>query len=326
MSTLPAAPPSAIGKDGTPAFGRYIEPIDSPDLAIRPWQRPRLKEWHYTSLSTPRLFFAFGLVQLGYVANAFAYWVDHERPGPAREYSAISPLGRHLRFSESSTRGITRWKRKDARFTISYEPRLTQIHVDVKAGDQRLFGDVRIVSDESLALLFDLGGGRPAYTHKAAGLRAGGSLRLGDEALIIDGLATVDWTRSLASRRTVWKWASFAGTSGGRRVGLNLSADIYDDPAGESQENAFWIDGKVHPLGGVVFDVPQEPGAQDWRIRSRSGDDVDLTFRPMGARAQHLDLKILRSNFVQPYGRFTGRVLNIDVDVFGVVEDHDSIW
>jgi hypothetical protein len=35
----------------------------------------------------------------------------------------------------------------------------------------------------------------------------------------------------------------------GRTVALNLSADVYDDAHGDSQENAVWIDGRTFAVG-----------------------------------------------------------------------------
>ncbi len=82
---------------------------------------------------------------------------------------------------------------------------------------------------------------------QAAGMPVEGSFRWGDEELRFtkaDSFATLDWTRSHATRETTWKWASFAGLASTRAgdvsVGLNLSAEVYED-----KENAFWLNGKV---------------------------------------------------------------------------------
>lgn len=368
-------PPRAARIDGVWQWGRYRHPIPSPDLGVSWVRRFRLKEWHYVSVVTDRLYVALGLVQLGYAANAFLYLVDRKQQAAvAREYESLSVLGRHLRFAESSVKGETVWRHRDADVRIAARASSARssvqvsgevpvggsrggldgggpsaglgassgagtgpgagpgagwdVRLDVVLGELPVAGGFHIEAGESLALLADLGGERPAYTHKAAGLRASGSLRLGDESVDLSGgLAIIDWTRSLAARETRWKWASFAGRSGARNVGLNLSAEVYDDERGDSLENAFWLDGRVRPLGGVAFEVPRQPGVEDWRIRSRRGDEVDLVFTPLGARAQHLDLKMVRSDFVQPYGTFRGKVCGQEIrEVFGVVEDHTSVW
>jgi hypothetical protein len=69
-------------------------------------------------------------------------------------------------------------------------------------------------------VVFPLAPDRPAYTHKAGGLPASGALRLGARQIELrDALATLDWTRSLARRRTRWKWASFGRASDGTQSG-----------------------------------------------------------------------------------------------------------
>ncbi|HJL05513.1 MAG TPA: DUF2804 domain-containing protein [Polyangiaceae bacterium LLY-WYZ-15_(1-7)] len=341
-------PPASTRVDGAWQWGRYRAPFRKPDVGATLAKRFRLKEWHYVSLDTERLFLAFGLVQLGYVGNAFLYLVDKKQPTVAKEYTALSLLGRHLDFAESSVGGETRWKRRDAEIRVSWRgprpesgafrgapapelaspPGAWEVRLDLMLGEEHVRGGFRARAAEGLALLHDLGDARPAYTHKAAGLEARGSLRVGEEAIdLAGGLAVSDWTRSLAARETRWKWASFAGRAGGHSLGLNLSAEVYDDANGDSLENALWVDGRVQPLGGVEFDVPPIPGVEDWHIRSREGDEVDLVFRPLGARAQHLDMKVLQSDFVQPYGTFHGHVAGHRVDdLFGVVEDHLSVW
>lgn len=79
-SPLEDAPTTALGPSGI-RFGRYKGPIDSPDFELGLRWRGRLKEWHYSSVSTPRVFFAFGVVRLGFATNVFVYWLDHEREG-----------------------------------------------------------------------------------------------------------------------------------------------------------------------------------------------------------------------------------------------------
>jgi hypothetical protein len=83
----------------------------------------------------------------------------------------------------------------------------------------------------------------------------------------------------------------------------------------------------VTPLAGVRFDVPSDPRGEPWRISSREGAAVDLDFEPVGAREEHNHFGVVRSDFVQPYGRFSGSVHGHDVSgCFGVVETHRSVW
>ena len=201
---------------------------------------------------------------------------------------------------------------------------------------RRLHGDIcvaRPAGSQSLALAHPLGRAQPAYTHKEAGLPAQVDLWLGDEIIAGPALASLDWTVGWMARDTRWKWASTAWlTRDGRRAGLNLSAEVYEDVTGAGRENALWLDGQVWPLSGVRFELPARPDEERWRIFSPGDDTVELRFQPQGARREALHLGLIVSSFVQPYGRFSGYVhppggprLELDGAV-GVVEDHHSRW
>ena len=335
--SLPDPPPRARERGGY-EWGRYRKPIPVPDLrAPGRLGRLRLKEWSFLSVTSDRWFLAFAVVQLGYVGNAFCYLVDRRDPSRAWEHDAITPLGAGLRIAPSSIAGRSRfdWRGAhiDVRWTGAWE---VQLDLPLRCGGEqrRLHGGLRVEAEEALALLHPLRKDRPAYTHKAAGMPASGLLSFQGEEIALDGaLGALDWTRSLALRDTRWKWASFAARAvDGRRVGLNLSAEVYDDAEGASRENAIFVDGRVVPLPGVDFALPVEPTAAPWRVSSRDPGVVDLVFTPSGARAQRLDLALVRSDFVQAFGTWRGTIRAPGVpelgiaDAFGVAEDHYARW
>ena len=309
-------------------LGVYRTPFELAEMSKRGWKRFRLKEWHYLSFTTDDWFVAVGLVQLGYVANLFAYAVDRMHSARVREYGALSPLGAALSFAPSSVRGQTAWQSRSASVCIEANEGW-DVTLDMPLGPERLRGRAHIEARDSLAMLHRLGPSRVAYTHKAAGWPVSGALDLGGRSIRLDGaLGASDWTRSQASRITEWKWASLSALlTDGTPIGLNLSAQVYDDERGHSVENAFWVDGEVRRLSGVTFEVPSRPQTQRWRIHSIHGDEVDLDFEPLGAREEHTNFGIVRTDFVQPYGKFAGRVRGHQIDgAFGVVETHLSVW
>jgi len=321
--TLPLAPP--VAHRGGWLFGRYRSPIAHPAFPRQLSDRWRLKEWQYISVVTPEVFLAFGMVQLGYASSLFLYVVDRVNQR-VMEIEETLPAGAGLTVAPSSVRGATEWRWGPNHIRTTYRDGW-QVLVDVRFGDGTpLTCQLHLADIEALALLHDLGEGRAAYTHKAAGMPTSGSAMLGERVFDLHGgLGVLDWTRSRAKRETVWKWASFASRQGPHALGLNLSAEVYDRQ-GVSEENAYWVDGKVFPLGAVRFELPDE-GARATEAWHLVGDRVDLTFRPLGARSQRLDLRVVRSIFVQPYGAFHGRLGDHVIrDAFGVVEDHQSLW
>lgn len=327
--TLPAAP-SAVFEGGHPNLGPFAGAIPNVDFAGGTLRRLRLKEWHYTAITTERHFVAVALVQLGYVANFFAYVVDRKRPERPAMTERLIPFGRGLRFAASSLSGETRFEHGRDRLRAVQRPDGFAISIDVDLDGRRLSGQFDCLDGSSASLVHRLSHGGIAYTHKATLYRVSGDLRFDGEALLDEGkaLGTLDWTRSEAARVTTWKWASFAGRDvDGREVGLNLSAQVYDDPNGDSLENFLYGRDGVSALGGVVFELPRAPRHMPWRIRSKQGEEVDLIFEPQGARAQDVGLGVIESRFVQPYGTFHGHVRDHRLHgVFGVVEDHHAVW
>ncbi len=353
-SDLSSPPTATIGANREIHFGRFDQPIAKPAIAALGRQcRARTKRWQYTSLTLAEHFVAIAVADLGYAAHAFVYVVRHPQdpgsPQRAIEHASLTltqSLRPALHMAESSIAGTSTWRRRGEHIAITWRTHGRSVavtavpgwHLDLDwpLGTQRLRGQIvvdRPVASRCLALVHPVAPNQPAYTHKEAGLPAVVDLRFGDEAIVGPAVATIDWTVGWMSRETRWKWTSAAWlTPDGRRAGLNLSAQVYDDDAGHSRENAVWLDGQLWPLRGVRYDVPANPASEPWRIRSLGGDEVDLTFHPRGARSERLNVGLIVSEFVQPYGSFTGRIrapngpdLSLD-GVFGVVEDHLSRW
>lgn len=323
-------PPAAVDEGGRIRFGRYAGPIPYVNFGAGRTDFFRKKEWHYTAITTQRHFVAFAVVQLGYVANVFSYVVDRARPETPRTMEALLPLGRGLSFGESSLEGRTLLDRPGQHIDVRYRPDGFHVELDLDVDGARLRGSFDCQAGPGFSLVHALGSGRIAYTHKAATYRVTGTLAHGDVSILpAEGaLGTIDWTRSIARRTTRWKWASLSThAEDGTPLGLNLSADVYDDANGDSEENVFFDGDRTIPLGGVDFQVPRSPRTMPWHVTSRKGAEVELVFTPFGARGQVLDLGVLKSDFVQPYGLFHGRILDRTIDgAFGVVENHLSVW
>lgn len=342
--TVPA-PASLFDGGGALLAGVYRHAIGDPRLPTPAW---RLKEWHYLSVATPECFLALAVVQLGYVANLFAYVVDRADPARPWQCEHLSPLGRALRFAPSSLHGETCWQSRGAQVRLIGETRAgaaeggavgqwrAEIDLLVRRGSEkaeRLQASLQMQGAEALALVHRLPSGGAAYTHKECAQPCTGTMQLRGQRREIRGLASLDWTRSQAERVTRWNWASAAmQLPDGRQLGLNLSALVYDDAAGHSRENAMWLQGRRMDLRGVRFELPAKPDREPWRIQSLSGDEVDLTFRPLGVRRQNLQVGVVASRFIQPYGLFSGHLQPQGhsairfVDAFGVVEDHYAKW
>lgn len=330
--------PSSIVVGSVTNFGRYSGAVDNPNIEPSGmFGGVRLKEWHYLSFSGDEAFVAIAVVQLGYLSKAFAYVIDRRADWRIADYSSITPLGRSVTMSSSSVAGSTTFRSGKSRVefvaTGTRERGGWRAELDLQMHDgSRLHGSFTAERGEGFSLVHRLKSGNPAYTHKEAGMSAAADLRWGTRVINGVGLSSSDWTRSLAMRDTRWNWAAFTHRlADNRRVGLNLSAHVYDDRNGESEENVFFVDGRLHTLGGARFALPADPASEAWRVVSVKDGEFELMFEPRGAHHENANALVLRSRFVQPYGVFRGFVRaggeSIDVSgAVGVVEDHLARW
>jgi hypothetical protein len=157
-------------------------------------------------------------------------------------------------------------------------------------------------------------GSQYAWTRKQAGVAASGSVRIGERVLPLRGRAVVDDSAGYHGRHTAWRWSAGVGTArDGAEVGWNLVEGI-NDPA-RASERTVWVNGVAHEADPVSF-------APDL---SRVGN---LRFRAEARRVRRDNLLVLRSDYEQPFGTFTG-TLPGGIELasgLGVMEHHDVRW
>ena len=157
------------------------------------------------------------------------------------------------------------------------------------------------------------------WTRKQAGVPVRGSISVQGRPYELDCLGAVDETRGRHRRHTTWRWSTGGGWStDGRRIGWNLVTGVNDEPTGS--ERAVWVDGSPSEVGKVSF-------ADDLSSVSFA-EGGSLSFTEWGAREDHTNLLLLRSDYRQPFGAFSG-VLPGGVELaigYGVMEWHDVRW
>lgn len=352
--SLPYFPiaPHGLYQNGALAEGVYGQAVEHPELPLSRWhQLVRQKDWTYLSVATPDWFLALAVAHVGYATNTFVYLVDRHNPGSWWQKETLGPLSAGLTLAPSSLHGSTVWQSGTQRIALHFSAAACRVELSVQLpaakggssspGLQSVQADLTWTYGQPLALVSGLPTHLPAgqrtqgqvYTHKDAGMPVQGRLQVGDKAMQVDGLGTLDWTRAKALRTVTWKWASLAMATPQGRLGLNLSAEVYDDANGASLENAVWLNGQMFRLPGCRFVLPAHKETEAWRVVSQDdGAHVDLSFAPLGARSQQINAGLLRSSFVQPFGLFSGHIQvpggpRVAVDNgLGVVEDHLSVW
>ena len=157
------------------------------------------------------------------------------------------------------------------------------------------------------------------WTRKQAARPVRGRVVVAGRALALDGLAVVDDTAGYHARETEWWWSAGVGhDSGGTPVGWNVVAGVNDGP--RASERSVWIAGGSHEVGPVRF--APDLSAMDFT----EGDHMQFAAEAVRERRDHL--VVVRSDYRQPFGRFTGSLPGIGpvCDGLGVMEHHVARW
>ena len=190
--------------------------------------------------------------------------------------------------------------------------------------DGRLFEGRRVASDLALSRRLRAvpsrssprTGGSYIWTRKQAGVPVSGSRaspRTANRSFEGD-YGFVDESAGYHARHTAWRWSAGVGVArDGRSVAWNLVAGVHDAPV--ASERTVWVD-------GVPAEVPPVPFAADL---SAVGD---LRFSEWSAREDHTNLLVMRSDYRQPFGSFSGALPGGPEleSGYGVMEWHDVRW
>jgi Protein of unknown function (DUF2804) len=157
------------------------------------------------------------------------------------------------------------------------------------------------------------------WTRKQAGRPARCSVTVDGQRRALHGAAVVDETAGYHPRHTLWSWSAGVGrTPTGARVAWNLVEGVNDDPA--HSERTLWLDGEPIEAPPVRF-------APDLATVS-SDDGSELRLSVWAALAHRTHLGLVRSDYRQPFGTFTG-TLPGGVELsegYGVTERHEAWW
>jgi hypothetical protein len=162
------------------------------------------------------------------------------------------------------------------------------------------------------------GDGNAVWTRKCCDAIVGGEVRCGERRMPIDGRGVIDETDGHHPRRTEWRWSAGVGNlSDGRSVGWNLVEGINDPPTGS--ERAIWIEGEPAEPAPVAFE-----GLEAIAF----ADGSRLQFTAEAERRRSENLLLVRYDYRQPFGTFTGTLpggIELAGGV-GVMEHHDALW
>jgi hypothetical protein len=328
VSPLPEAPSRLAGTDGRPQFGLYAGSLG--DASFAGLQLPGLlqrrlieKKWQYVFVATPEMMLSLAVIDCGYLASGICAVFDRgSRRLLVNDNPVLPPICAQV--GEEAAEGMSarligpairaRIQRTGGR--VSIQATWAHADVDLMLDANRAPPPITAIAEVGAPGRFDV-------TQKTVLVPAEGEVRAGNIRFPVQGhFAGLDYTHGLLARETSWRWAFGCGRAGSHLLGFNFSEGFVQ---GEG-ENAVWIDGEPHAVGAIRFSLQPEKPLAAWRVQSGDGR-VDLTFHPEGYRAQTIDLKLILSKYLQPFGTFSGTVGGIPVEALpGVAEDHAARW
>ncbi|HET7786946.1 MAG TPA: DUF2804 domain-containing protein [Myxococcales bacterium] len=325
---LSAAPERLLDGDGVPRFGLYAGAIadaglagleDAPGLVQR---RLMEKKWQYLFVATPEVMLALAVIDCGYLSTGMCAVFDRGgRRLLVDENPVLPPLCAQVSDGPGEMSARLFGPRIEARLQrtpkgLSVKAKWVHAQVDLLLDVARAPPPISAVASVGAPGRFD-------FTQKTVLVPAEGEVRAANVRFPVHGqLAGLDYTHGLLARETAWRWAFGSGRSGLRQVGFNFSDGFLQ---GEG-ENAIWLDGEPRAVGPVTFAFDPESPLGPWRVQSRDGR-VDLVFQPEGYRRQTVDLKVILSRYLQPFGTFSGSLDGVGIEgVPGVTEDHAARW
>ena len=329
-SPLPPAP-ARLAENGAPRSGLFAGSVgDASFAALQAPYAPSFlerrfieKKWQYLFVATREMMLSVAIIDTGYLASGICAVFDRgSRRLLANENPVLPSISARVGDAPgdgASARllgpGLRATIQRDAgRIAVRINWGYTAVELDLDAS----------AAPAPLTAIAPVGApGRFDFTQKTALVPAQGQVRCGNACFQVQGeLAGLDYTHGFLARETAWRWAFATGRAGGRRVAFNFSEGFLQ---GEG-ENAVWVDGDPLPAGRISFTFDGKAPLSPWRIRSEDGS-VDLVFHPEGYRAQTIDLKLIKSTYLQPFGAFSGHLHGVKIDALpGVAEDHFALW
>ena len=301
----------------------------------------RIKEWDYYLIANDHFAVALTIDDNGYMGlDSISFLHFDQRWERTKSPMRAFPMGR-TGLPESSASGTTATSGRGYALVFRHVPQGRELtfHMEHFLNGQTIDGSVTLTEEPEESMVICTPFPKPGcfyYNQKINCMRARGQVQLGDKTYCFDpadSFGVLDWGRGVWTYHNTWYWGSASGLAGGVPFGWNIGYGFGDTSA--ASENMLFYGGKAHKLSQVCFHIPQRDGKDDflspWRFTSDDGR-FEMKFDPILDRAACTDVKLIKSDQHQVFGRFTGaatlddgRVIQVR-DMLGFAEKVENKW
>ena len=302
----------------------------------------RLKEWDYYYIGNSRFGLALTIADNSYMGlDSISFLSFEGEPWEVtRSPMSVLPMGR-TGLPSTSAAGITAssGKKHAILFQVGEGKRQLTAHMDDFKDGKPLDAQITLTGEPEESMVICTPFEKKAhfyYNQKINCMRAGGTVRIGEAEYRFepeDSFAVLDWGRGVWTYHNTWYWGSASGLVEGADFGFNIGYGFGDTSA--ATENMLFYRGRAHKLSRVDFGIPMKDGKEDylkpWRFTSDDGR-FEMDFVPVIDRASCTDVKLIKSDQHQVFGRFSGTAVldggdRLEVrDLFGFAEKVENKW
>ncbi|NCB50418.1 MAG: DUF2804 domain-containing protein [Clostridia bacterium] len=303
--------------------------------------KSRIKEWDYYFIGNGRTGVALTVADNGYMGLDSVTFFNFGE-GWEKTVSPMSflPMGKR-KMPESSASGdvVSRGKKYSISFVHEGKNRVLSFRLEDFMDGRPIHGRIVLSDEPEESMVISTPFKTPGhfyFNQKINCMRAEGYVTVSGKTYEFEpetAFAVLDWGRGVWTYHNTWYWGSASGVLDGVAFGWNIGYGFGDTSA--ATENMLFYGGKAHKLGEVVFNIPQENGEYDymnrWTFTSDDGK-FEMVFTPILDRASCTDLKLIKSDQHQVFGRFTGTAVlddgtKLDIkDFFGFAEHVENKW
>ena len=286
----------------------------------------RIKEWDYYLINNGRFALALTVDDNGYMGLDSISLLDFQEGWEiTKSPMSFMPLGK-LKMPETSARGdvFHSGKNHSISFVNKGDGRRTLIAQMKNFGPGgSLYAKVELTEEPEESMVICTPFSKPGhfyYNQKINCMRASGSVLYDGRSYDFDpaeSFAVLDWGRGVWTYHNTWYWGSASYHVDGQSFGWNIGYGFGDTSA--ASENMLFYKGKAHKLSRVKFNIPgdEKDFMAPWTFTSDDGR-FEMDFVPVLDRASCTDIKLIKSDQHQVFGRFTGTAVLDDGQVIEV--------
>ncbi len=286
----------------------------------------RIKEWDYYLIGNGRFALALTIADNGYMGLDSVSLIELEENWEITQSPmSVLPRGK-VKLPESSASGVSEHAGREHRLCFSVlggGRRLLTAHMDSFGDKGALEAYVELFDEPEESMVICTPFNKPGhfyFNQKINCMRARGWVSCGGRTWTFDpadSFAVLDWGRGVWTYHNTWYWGSASYLADGVPFGWNIGYGFGDTSA--ASENMLFYDGKAHKLSQVRFHIPcdEKDFLSPWKFTSDDGR-FEMDFVPTLDRASCTDLKLIKSDQHQVFGRFTGRAVLDDGRVIEV--------